>query len=96
LTELAIVLLFTVAGIGASLLALKLAEDSAVIRWLVRIFCVLAIANLGVHVWRVLAHDPNGAARAGALLGVLLLLVLAYRLVLRAVRRRRDRDRGPP
>jgi hypothetical protein len=42
----------------------------------------------------VLAGDPDGAARAGSLLGVLLLLVLAYRLILRAVRRRRDRD--PP
>ncbi len=59
-----------------------------------RIFCVLAIVNLGVHVWRVLADDPTGAALAGAILGALLLLVLAYRWLLRAIRRRRD-GHGP-
>ncbi len=90
MTELAFVLLFTVAGIGAALLALRLAEGSLLILWLVRIFCVLAILNLGVHVWWVLADDPSGAARAGAILGVLVLLVLAYRWLLRAIRRRRD------
>ena len=91
-TELALVVLFTAAGIGAALLALPLAEDSRVIRWLVRIFCVLAILNLGVHVWRVLADDPGGATRAGALFGLLVVLAWGYRLLLRAIRRRRDRD----
>ena len=93
-TELAFVLLFTVAGVGAALLALQLAEDSRVVVWMVRVFCVLAIANLAWYVWRVLADDASGAARAGAIIGALALLVWAYRRILRAVRRRRDRD--PP
>jgi uncharacterized membrane protein (DUF2068 family) len=94
-TELALVLLFTVAGIGAALLALRLAEGSRLILWSARIFCVLAIINLGVHVWRVLAKDPSGSVRAGALVGALVLIVLAYRRILRAVRGRRDRHPPP-
>ena len=95
MTELALVLLFTVAGVGAALLALRLAEGSQVILWLVRIFCLLAMTNLGVHVWRVLAKDPSGAGRAGAIAGVLALLVWGYRRMLREIRSRRDRQPPP-
>ena len=93
MTELAFVLLFTIAGVGAALLALRLAEGSRRILWMVRIFCVLALVNLGYHVWRVLADDPDGSARAGAIVGVVVLLVIGYRWLLRAIRRRQDGDR---
>ena len=93
MTELTFVLLFTIAGVGAALLALRLAEGSRHILWMVRVFCVLATLNLGVHVWRVLADDLDGSARAGAIVGVIVLLVVGYRWLLRAIRRRQDRHR---
>jgi hypothetical protein len=88
--ELALVFLFTAAGIGAALLALRLADDSRLIRWLVWGFCLLAVANLALHVWPVLAGDPGGAARIAAIAFVLVLLVWAYRRLLRALRHRAD------
>lgn len=94
MTELVLVLLFTAAGVGAALLALRLAGGSPLIRWLVRAFCLLALANLALHVWRVVAGDPGGAVQAAGIAAVLVLIVLAYRRFLRAVRRRAERHRS--
>ena len=84
-------LLFTGAGIGAALLALRLAGGSPLIRWLVCGFCGLALANLALHAWRVVAEDPGGAAQTAAILAGLALFVWGYRRFLRAIRRAAER-----
>jgi hypothetical protein len=93
-TELALVALFTLAGVGAALLAFRLSSGSRLIRALVSAFCLLALANLAFYVWRVVAQDPGGAAQAGMIVAVLALTVWTYRRLLRAVRRRAERH-GP-
>lgn len=92
MTELAFVLLFTAAGIGAALLALRLAGDSPLIRWLVRGFCLVALANLALHLWRVVAEDPGGAARAAGIAAGVAAMAWAYRRLLRAIRKKAERD----
>ena len=91
MTELAFVLLFTAAGVGAALLALRLAEGSALIRWLVWVFCLLARGNFALSAWRVIARDPAGATQAAVVATVLAIVFLGYRLLLRAIRRRAER-----
>ncbi len=93
MTELAFVLLFTAAGIGAALLALRVAGGSPLIRGLVWGFCILALGNLALHVWRVVAADPGGTAQAAGIVGALVLFVWAYRRLLRALRRMAERHR---
>lgn len=90
--ELAFVMLFTAAGIGAALLALRLAEGSALIRGLACAFCLLALGNLALYVWRVVARDPAGTAQAAGLATLLVVFAFAYRLFLRALRRRVGRN----
>ena len=92
MTELAFVLLFTAAGIGAALVALRLAGGSPLVRGLVWGFCLLALGNLALHVWRVVAADPGGTAQAVGIAAALALAVSAYRRLLRALRRRVDRQ----
>lgn len=91
--ELVFVLLFTVAGIGAALLALKQSGGTPLLRWLFGIFCALALANLAFHVWKVVAEDPVASGRVVGSLAVILGLVWAYRRFLAAVRRRADQRR---
>jgi hypothetical protein len=90
--EFAFVLLFTAAGTGAALVALRLAGRSVLIRWLALIFCGLALGNLSLYLWRVVAADLQGAAQAAGIAGSLALLVWGYRRSLRALRRRADRS----
>jgi hypothetical protein len=92
-TELAFVLLFTAAGTGAALLALRLADGSRLIRGLASGFCLLALANLALHVWWIVAGDPGGAARGAAVAALLVAIVWAYRRFLRAIRQRAERQR---
>jgi hypothetical protein len=92
-TELAFVLLFTVAGLAAALLARRIAGDEPLVRWLALAFSALALGNLAFYIWRIVARDPGGAARiAGIALGVAL-LVWGYCVLLRRLRRVADRRR---
>lgn len=80
-------LLFTAAGIAAALVALRLAGDSAPVRWLARGFCLLALANLAFRLWPVIAADPSGTARIALVTAAILLAVIGYARLLRAARR---------
>lgn len=93
MTELAFVLLFTAAGIGAALMALRLAGESRLVRWLALTFCFLALGNLALYLWRIVAEDPGGAAQLARIAIVLGLAVWGYRLFLRRLRRIAERRR---
>lgn len=85
--EFAFVFLFTAAGIGAALLALRVAGDAWPVRLLAGGFVALALANLGLQLWPMLADDPAGAARRAGIAAVLGLAVWGYVLLLRRARR---------
>lgn len=92
----AYVLLFTAAGIGAALLALRVAGDAAPVRWMALGFCLVALANLGLHLRRAVGGDAGVALRAA---GVALLVgacVWGYARLIRAARRRAARRGDAP
>jgi hypothetical protein len=92
-TELAFVLLFTVAGLAAALLARRAAGEEPLVRRLSLAFCALALGNLAFYLWRIVARDPGGAAQAAGIALGLALLVWGYRALLRRLRRMAARRR---
>ena len=60
-------------------LALRLAGGLPLIRWLAGLFCALALANLALALWRVVAADPDGAARLAGTAALLVVMTLGYR-----------------
>ncbi len=93
MTELAFVLLFTVAGIAAALLARRVAGDLPVVRWLTLAFLLLAAGNLALTLWRIIARDPGGAAQVARIVLAVVLLAWGYRFLLRRIRRMVERRR---
>lgn len=85
--ELVFVLLFSVAGTVAALLAIRAKTGSRAIRWLAGAFLGVLAANLGLYLWPFIAADPAGFGWWAALLAAILLTGFAYARMLRAVRR---------
>ena len=96
MTGFAFVLLFTAAGVGAALLALRVAGDAPAVRWLALGFVATAMANLGLQLWPLIAADRAGAARLAAIAAALAVVAWGYRRLLRKARRMAaDRRDGP-
>ena len=96
MTGFVLVLLFTAAGIGAALLALRVAGDAPAVRLLARAFILVALANLAFQLWPAFAADPAGAARLAAVAAVLALAVWGYSRLLRRARRMAAARRDGP
>ena len=96
MTGFAFVLLFTAAGVGAALLALRVAGDAPAVRWLALGFVAAAVANLLLPLWPMIAADPAGAARRAAIAAALAAAAWGYSRLLRKARRMAsDRRDGP-
>jgi len=93
-TEFVFVLLFSIAGAAAAMLALRAASGTPAIRRLAIAFLVVLAANIGLYAWPAIAADPVGAAWRAAIAAGVVLAVLAYARMLRAARRAAARRDG--
>jgi len=86
--ELIFVLLFSVAGAVAALLAIRAKTGSPAIRWLAGAFLGVLAANLGLYLWPFIsAADPAGFGWRLGILAIILLAVFAYARMVRVARR---------
>lgn len=85
--ELIFVLLFSLAGSTAALLAIRAKTGAPAIRWLAGAFLGVLAANLGLYLWPFISADPAGFLWRAAIFVAVLLAVAAYARMLRAARR---------